>query len=63
METEDILVKPLFFSLGFHAFAGRTAEGCPTFSSEKCVFLINPQLFLTLCQGFVSCNVLCQEFG
>ena len=57
MEAEDILVKPLLFSLGFHAFANRTAEGYPTFPSVKCVCFVNPQLFLTLSRGLVSCNV------
>lgn len=52
-EAEDILLKPLLFSLGYHAFANHTAEGCPSFPSVKCVRLVNPQLFLTLSQGLV----------
>lgn len=50
MEAEDILVKPLLFSLEFHAFASPAAEGCPPFPAVEYVCLVNPQLFLTLSQ-------------
>jgi len=55
MEAEDMFVKPLMFSLGFHAFANHAAEGCPTFPSVKSVCPVDLQLLLALSQGLVSC--------
>lgn len=44
---------------GVSCFCTRTADSCPTFPAVKGVLLVNPQLFLILSQGPVSCNVWC----